>query len=122
MNEKELKIKFFNDFLPEFEAVKVSDSDDIALKKILNFLYYFQGNWMFFAGDEFWVHVNRGTTVKITVFEHISNKEQKTRIIKKMLDDGYSGGCSCGCRGDFCITDDGLNFIDKERVLDYAGY
>jgi len=122
MNKKELKVSFFTDFLPDFKAVKTSDNDDTALKKILNFLYYFQNEWMFWAGDDFWVNINNGTTIKITVFEHISNKEQKKRIFEKMLDEDYSGGCSCGCRGDFCITDEGLYFINKERVLEYGGY
>ena len=122
MNKKELKVKFFTDFLPDFEAVRKSDSDEVALRKILNFLYYFQNEWMFWAGDEFWVNINKRTTIKIRVFEHVSDEEQKKRIFREMLDRDFSGGCDCGCRGDFCITDQGLDFIGKERVLDYGGY
>lgn len=120
--KKDLKRKFFNDFLPDFKAVEKIDSDEVALKKILNFLYYFQNEWMSWAGDEFWVKFNHGSTIKITVFRHISDKEQKKRLFKEMLDRGFSGGCDCGCRGDFCITDEGLDFIGRERVLPYGGY
>ncbi len=35
---------------------------------------------------------------------------------------GFVGGCTCGCRGDFEITDKGLEFIGKERTKPYSGY
>ena len=117
-----LKKEFFNDFLPDFKAVETKDTDEVAIKKILNFLYYFQSEWMFWHNDEFWVKFNRGTTIKISVFRHISDEKQKKRIFREIIDNNLSGGCSCGCRGDFCITDKGLELIGKERVLPYGGY
>jgi hypothetical protein len=32
------------------------------------------------------------------------------------------GGCSCGCRGDFEITDKGLQLIGRPRTTPYTGY
>lgn len=35
---------------------------------------------------------------------------------------GLSGGCSCGCRGDYEITDKGLAAIGRPRTKQYTGY
>jgi hypothetical protein len=35
---------------------------------------------------------------------------------------GLVGGCTCGCRGDFEITDKGLAAIGRERYAAYTGY
>lgn len=35
---------------------------------------------------------------------------------------GLVGGCPCGCRGDFEITDKGLAYIGAKRVKPYTGY
>ncbi len=35
---------------------------------------------------------------------------------------GLIGGCQCGCRGDFEITDKGLALIGRERTKPYSGY
>lgn len=42
--------------------------------------------------------------------------------MRKLIKKGYSGGCGCGCRGDFEITDKGLEFIGRNRVEPYTGY
>jgi hypothetical protein len=35
---------------------------------------------------------------------------------------GYVGGCTCGCRGDWEITDLGLAKINFPRLKPYTGY
>ena len=35
---------------------------------------------------------------------------------------GFTGGCGCGCRGDWEITDKGLEFIGEIRIHPYNGY
>jgi hypothetical protein len=35
---------------------------------------------------------------------------------------GLVGGCPCGCRGDWEITDKGLELLGKPRLRVYSGY
>jgi predicted transcriptional regulator len=35
---------------------------------------------------------------------------------------GLVGGCDCGCRGDWEITDKGLELIGQQRIKPYSGY
>lgn len=123
MNKLELKKDFFLNFLPTFEPVKMTDSSDVALKKILNFLYYFQEDWMFWSNGDFWVTYGTDKCcIKIRVFEHPFRDRREHALIKLLIKKGYSGGCDCGCRGDLTITDEGLELIGKKRVLPYVGY
>ena len=48
----------------------------------------------------------------------------KLRLAKMrgLIKRGLSGGCDCGCRGDFEITDKGLALIGEQRIFDYTGY
>lgn len=39
-----------------------------------------------------------------------------------MIKRGLSGGCACGCRGDYEITDKGLAMIGRTRTAPYTGY
>ena len=42
--------------------------------------------------------------------------------MKSMIRRGLSGGCDCGCRGDYEITDKGLELIGEKRTKQYNGY
>ena len=42
--------------------------------------------------------------------------------MKSFIKRGLSGGCDCGCRGDYVITDKGLALIGKPRTHEYNGY
>jgi hypothetical protein len=42
--------------------------------------------------------------------------------LSKLIRRGLIGGCDCGCRGDFEITDKGLALIGRTRTAPYTGY
>lgn len=124
---KELKSRFFTECLPNYQQIKRNESYESSVKKILNVLYYFQSDWVFCSSYDFWLKFegknNVINTLKFTLFEHPYPDWRIKAIIYKMVEkDGYSGGCGCGCRGDLCITDKGLDLIGKQRVLEYEGY
>jgi len=50
------------------------------------------------------------------------NNKMKLSIGKSLIKKGFSGGCDCGCRGDLCITDEGLAHINRDRTHHYIGY
>lgn len=33
--------------------------------------------------------------------------------MNKLIKQGLVGGCACGCRGDFFITDEGIKWLDR---------
>ncbi len=39
-----------------------------------------------------------------------------------LMNRGLIGGCDCGCRGDYEITNKGLALIGVERTKPYSGY
>lgn len=43
-------------------------------------------------------------------------------IMRRLYRKGLVGGCDCGCRGDFEITDKGLELIGLKRYTKYTGY
>ena len=43
-------------------------------------------------------------------------------IMRRLYRKGLIGGCDCGCRGDFEITDTGLGVLGKVRYTKYTGY
>lgn len=126
---EELKVRFFTECLPDYQKITRSESYEVSVKKILNVLYYFQGDSIFHSGYDFWLDFKAKNnkdgvnTLKFTLFDHVYPYWRIKAIMYKMVEkDGYAGGCGCGCRGDFCITDKGLELIGKKRVLEYGGY
>lgn len=95
--------------------MKISD------QAILNYLADRQGEWtsLWFRyfetkdpniGDVHYA-MPKGTT------EKVARAKMKSLYRRKLI-----GGCTCGCRGDFEITDKGLKLIGRERTKPYTGY
>ena len=85
------------------------------MKKVLSFLAEYQGRWC--------THGNgHGTMPTIAdTIPYRSSKEQHA-IMCKLWRRGFVGGCTCGCRGDWEITNRGLEKIGVKRVKPYNGY
>ena len=96
-------------------------SSDISDHDVLNYLYDRQGQWTclwygHFKGkddtvDDVYYSMPEGTPEKIALAK-----------MRKLYKRGLVGGCDCGCRGDFEITDKGLEFLGKPRLKQYSGY
>lgn len=96
--------------------MKTSDISDDA---ILNLLADHQGEWAFWHIDDLSFHSEPGKKYPIAPgfpYKLIHAK------FKKLYKRGLIGGCDCGCRGDFEITDKGLELIGRPRVKRYTGY
>lgn len=93
---------------------------DISDLDVLNYLYDKQGSWTFLLygslkdirdiADVYYA-MPPGTPHKVAL--------AKMRALHKR---GLVGGCPCGCRGDFEITDKGLQFLNKPRIKKYSSY
>ncbi len=98
-----------------FKASKISDVD------VLNYLADRQGTWTslwfgHFKGkqddiDDVYYSMPQNTPEKVAL--------SKMRSLHKRK---LVGGCDCGCRGDFEITDKGLELIGRKRTKTYTGY
>lgn len=89
---------------------------DIPELPILQFLFdqpidynYGGRKWAFRFGDEYENSVThampKGTPDKLVL-------AKMRQLIKKKLVDG----CTCGCRGDFIITDKGIEFLNSHKM------
>lgn len=96
-------------FIPK----KCSEIDD---KAILNFLAEHQGRWS--THGESW-HIMPSVQDAMPPGTPLKLQLAKMRQLHKR---GLVGGCTCGCRGDWEITDKGLALIGKERTKPYTGY
>ena len=92
--------------------MKCSDIDD---KRILLFLSRHQGRW------STWGTGHSMPTVRDGMPKGVSEKLQLAKM-KQLHRRGLVGGCTCGCRGDWEITDKGLELIDIKRTVPYNGY
>lgn len=83
---------------------------DIADLPILEFIASFNGEWCFVFGREisdrsvFWA-MPEGTPWKLGL--------AKMRMLMRR---GLVDGCPCGCRGDFTVTEKGLEFIESQAA------
>lgn len=97
---------------------------DIDIKPILQEFSKHQGRWAFFScgvlGWDF-DHISMDHRYKSTIVEDLPYK-LALNVFRKMIEKGYLGGCCCGCRGDFEITDKGLDLIGEKRTTPYNGY
>lgn len=92
-------------------------SDDV----VLILLSKYQGQWGFFNGNKINFFVN-GTIKEEKVFKETIPIKLIRSKYKSLVKRGLIGGCYCGCRGDFEITDKGLEKIGAIRVKKYTGY
>lgn len=107
---------------------------DISDKAVLEYLAQFQGNWTclwygHFKGRENDTYGPNGTGDKIGVVNDVyyampEGTPHKVALskMKSLYKRGLVGGCDCGCRGDFEITDKGLAVIGQTRKVEYNGY
>ena len=86
--------------------MKYSDIDD---KVVLNFLAKHQGKWAT------WDHSYFAVPTVSSVMPGVPPKLQLSKM-KQLIKRKFVSGCDCGCRGDFEITDKGLEFIGLVRT------
>jgi hypothetical protein len=99
--------------------VKCSDISDRA---VLEFLSLHQGHWET-HGDrsERTSEWSRIPTVSDAMPPGTPFKLQLAKM-RQLHRREFVGGCTCGCRGDWEITDKGLAFIGQPRTTPYNGY
>jgi len=90
---------------------------DISDKAVLEYLAQFQGKW-----TSLWY----GNLSDVNDVYYAMPKDTPPKValskMKRLHARGLVGGCPCGCRGDFEITDKGLAFIGQVRTKPYTGY
>ena len=84
-------------------------TSDIPDELILKFLSKFQGQWTLFWD----LKIDYPTEIPYKILLAKMRKLHKRKLV---------GGCTCGCRGDFEITDKGLELIGVKRTAPYTGY
>jgi hypothetical protein len=95
---------------------------NIPDKLLLEMFARHQGQWAFWWNDGrfSWGHGDE------KVFETPLSSEVPYKVVhaklKSLNKRKLIGGCACGCRGDFEITDKGLELIGQKRVKKYNGY
>jgi len=98
---------------------------DIPDEMILNFLADRQGQWTSLWYGYFLTHKSHDGKPVEDVFlafpPDTPHKVIKSKM-KSLCNRGLLGGCPCGCRGDFEITDKGLQKIGRKREKPYTGY
>lgn len=81
---------------------------DIPDRPILEFIDSHGGNWCnWFDGDE--RDVGRGMPAGVP--RKLVLAKMRMLIRRKLV-----GGCTCGCRGDFVLTQKGLDFLYPPRI------
>ena len=96
---------------------------DIPDALFLEYLATLQGHWTMLWGDNSvstWVDgklVERKDLFPLGTPHKVVRAKVRSLVRRKLM-----GGCDCGCRGDFEITDKGLALIGKPRVTEYSGY
>ena len=96
-------------------------TSDIDTRTILEYLYPLQGSWTCLWYGQF---KNSDPTENDVYYAMPEGTPPKIALSKmrNLYKKGYVGGCGCGCRGDFEITDKGLAFLGKPRLKPYNGY
>lgn len=102
--------------------MKTSDIPDAL---ILEFLAGNQGHWTMIFGRKFSWWGSDGMSDPLHEADPWPKEMPEKLALSKMRSlhrRGLVGGCPCGCRGDFEITDKGLALIGKPRARPYSGY
>lgn len=91
---------------------------EIPDKPILELLAKHQDHWC-----TWWDYFGENDELSVTT---VMPKDTPIKLqlakMKNLRERGLIGGCTCGCRGDFAITDKGLELIDAKRTHPYNGY
>lgn len=93
----------------------------ISTIAILEYLYDKQGEWTCLWYGYF---KDKDSSVTDVYYAMPSDTPEKVALAKMKIlyKKGLVGGCDCGCRGDFEITDKGLAVLGKPRLKRYNGY
>jgi hypothetical protein len=101
--------------------MKIERYDHIKDEDILNYLADKQGEWTCLWNGYF-----KGKDDSVTDVYYAMPLGTSERValakMRSMHRRGLVAGCTCGCRGDFEITDYGLSKINKSRTVRYNGY
>jgi hypothetical protein len=100
-------------------------ASDISDKAVLEYLAQFQGEWTSLWNGHFKENPRSdGHIVNDVYYSMPVGTPPKVALakMKRLYNRGFIGGCTCGCRGDFEITDKGLAFIGQKRIKRYSGY
>jgi hypothetical protein len=97
-------------------------TSDIPDEPILKLLAEHQGYWTFWGDDNrlSWPSESMIYTISFPI-ENVPRKLIHSKW-KSLIRRGLIGGCDCGCRGDFEITDKGLESLGQKRIRRYNGY
>jgi len=102
----------------------IKKTSDLKDEFILELLADHQGQWAFLHDDGSlsWHEDTQYTFKSPYKFEGIVSPKIILSKFKSLYKRDLCGGCVCGCRGDFEITDKGLQFIGRNRTKRYTGY
>lgn len=89
---------------------------DIPDAEVLRFLAQHQGRWSTHGAS-----LASTPSVRDAMPEGTPPKLQLAKM-RQLHKRGLVGGCPCGCRGDWEITDKGLLLIGAKRLVAYSGY
>lgn len=85
-------------------------SKDVAEEPILKFLANRYPQWSFLA--EAWVGEDVGVS-----FPPNTPYKIKLAKMRSLCDRGLVDGCTCGCRGDFFLTQKGIYYCNDKGLL-----
>ena len=99
----------------------IKHAKDIPDRLILNYLADRQGSWTCY-----WEGYFKDKDPSVSDIHYAVPDGSPVGLVryklKRLYKRGLIGGCVCGCRGDFEITDKGLKLIGRERNRPYTGY
>lgn len=81
---------------------------DIPDAPILVFLVHLNGRWANWFGDEYENSVTNAMPAEVP-------SKLALAKMKQLIRRGVVGGCACGCRGDFVITEKGHAEIERKE-------
>lgn len=87
-------------------------SDEVILRELAKH----QGTWSTWGEKEYSM-----PNIQVRTYPDVPCKVFLAKM-KSIIKRGLSGGCDCGCRGDYEITDKGLELIGEKRTKPYSGY
>lgn len=110
--------------------MRLKENNLKVAKSVLSYLSKLQGQWtslwdLAFVGKEEELHMGRKMGRVHDVAEAMPKEWTRRRrlaMMRVILRNGLVGGCDCGCRGDFEITDKGLKFMNLKRTEEYSSY
>lgn len=95
---------------------------DISTEAILRFLALHQGQWATHGKQYYRTDGSWGMPSVIWAMPPGTPYRLQLAKMRQLFRAGLVGGCDCGCRGDWEITDKGLVLIGIARTTPYTGY